>query len=303
MFEDILGETTDVNINFQVPSRRNCVVTFFKDSIYISGGMDSNGHSSNRVDRVNPFSGNVSSVSPMSHARYGHCAAANDQYLFVFGGYSGLSYVDECEKYDAIHNRWTRLPDMIATRSDAAAVNVPSVGIVVVGGYLGDINVKVDIVELLAPSTEGGKDWSWQTLAPMLQWRRSPAVEYFRGCIIVAGGNDGEHITVECLPMTPDCRYSSQWTQLAEVPHSRSGAISLAAFNGRLLFYNSNIWLKLETGFPFFVLKSYRGKDEVLEFLPESETNESELEEFTWKPLFTRVAYGDQRLLVLRKRL
>uniref|UniRef100_A0A5K3FX46 BACK domain-containing protein n=1 Tax=Mesocestoides corti TaxID=53468 RepID=A0A5K3FX46_MESCO len=30
MFEDILGETTDVNINFQVPSRRNCVVTFFK---------------------------------------------------------------------------------------------------------------------------------------------------------------------------------------------------------------------------------------------------------------------------------
>ncbi|VDD77811.1 unnamed protein product [Mesocestoides corti] len=29
IFEDILGEKTDVNLNFQVPSRCDCLVTFF----------------------------------------------------------------------------------------------------------------------------------------------------------------------------------------------------------------------------------------------------------------------------------
>uniref|UniRef100_A0A5K3FYC6 BTB domain-containing protein n=1 Tax=Mesocestoides corti TaxID=53468 RepID=A0A5K3FYC6_MESCO len=113
IFEDILGEKTDVNLNFQVPSRCDCLVTFFNDCIYFIGGYELNGSISNRVDRVNPFSGSISSVSPMLFSRYCHCAAANDEYLFVFGSLYGASNEDTCEKYDPIQNRWTELPNMI----------------------------------------------------------------------------------------------------------------------------------------------------------------------------------------------
>uniref|UniRef100_A0A5K3FX10 BTB domain-containing protein n=1 Tax=Mesocestoides corti TaxID=53468 RepID=A0A5K3FX10_MESCO len=289
-FENILGEKTDVNLNFQVSSLQGCLVTFFKDSIYFTGGYHWNGSISDRVDRVNPFSGSVSRVSPMSHARYGHCAAANDQYLFVFGAYSGELYVDKCEKYDPIRDRWTRLPDMITRRSENAAVNVPDVGIVVVGGWQDQVRRKVNFVELLSPSMEGGNDWSWKTLTPMLQWRIRPAVAYFRGCVIVAGGNDGVHATFEYLTLTSRYHNSSQWTQLDGVNKACSGPIFLAEFNGRLIFaaWDPNN-------------KAYNG--EMLECMSDSGSEHSELGVFTWKPFRKIAAEREKRLLVLRRRL
>uniref|UniRef100_A0A5K3FYZ5 BTB domain-containing protein n=1 Tax=Mesocestoides corti TaxID=53468 RepID=A0A5K3FYZ5_MESCO len=78
LFNDALEEKTDVNLKFEVPSRPGCAVTFFKDSIYIIGGRDSDGCASSKVDKVNPFSGDISSVSPMNVVRFFPCAAANN---------------------------------------------------------------------------------------------------------------------------------------------------------------------------------------------------------------------------------
>uniref|UniRef100_A0A5K3G0H6 BACK domain-containing protein n=2 Tax=Mesocestoides corti TaxID=53468 RepID=A0A5K3G0H6_MESCO len=223
----------DRNVSVRVPYRDACAVAVFDDSIYMLGGSDDNRDATNQVDRINPLDGSVSSVPSMTLPRRRPSAAATDRHLLVFGGDNGL-WLASCEAFDSITNQWTVLPDMPTPRSASAAVNVPDVGVVVVGGWDASMRFS-NRAELLAGSVEGENDCSWTRLVSMLDARLCPAVAFFQGRVVVAGGNDYGSITFECLPLNPGGPHPGQWTRLATPQLLDAWPLSLAVFRERLL--------------------------------------------------------------------
>uniref|UniRef100_A0A5K3FTZ7 BACK domain-containing protein n=1 Tax=Mesocestoides corti TaxID=53468 RepID=A0A5K3FTZ7_MESCO len=273
----------DRNVSVRVPYRDACAVAVFDDSIYMLGGSDDNRDATNQVDRINPLDGSVSSVPSMTLPRRRPSAAATDRHLLVFGGDNGL-WLASCEAFDSITNQWTVLPDMPTPRSASAAVNVPDVGVVVVGGWDASMRFS-NRAELLAGSVEGENDCSWTRLVSMLDARLCPAVAFFQGRVVVAGGNDYGSITFECLPLNPGGPHPGQWTRLATPQLLDAWPLSLAVFRERLLLAKAD--------------------GEVWECFPAPGPSESpsawgsSFDESSWRPLFKVENISKPKLLVL----
>ncbi|KAL5965199.1 hypothetical protein TSMEX_007069 [Taenia solium] len=128
---------------------------------------------------------------------------------------------------------------MPSWRSNPSALNIPDVGIVVVGGVNGESHTseKSDKAELLVQDPADASDWRWIELKPMLKARRSPEIAYFKGCVVVVGGDEG--LTVECLPLSSTKQTEAQWTQLHGFFKQHISSTSLVTFNDRLIFLRS----------------------------------------------------------------
>lgn len=128
-----------------------------------------------------------------------------------------------------------QLPHMPSARRDVSALNIPDVGIVVVGGLHQTPCgwTKSNNADLLVKDPKNANDWRWVELKPMLQARRSPGIAYFKGCAVVVGGD--EELTAECLPLPSIAQTEVQWTRLHGCYKQYSTAISLATFNERLI--------------------------------------------------------------------
>ncbi|VDD78311.1 unnamed protein product [Mesocestoides corti] len=248
----------DINVKFALELRRECVVVSVYGCILLIGGEDDDGDPSDKTDIMDVYSGDVASLPPMMHSRSGHCATLHAGGIFV-----------------------ERLPNLPTARSECSAVYVPAFGDIVVGGWQSRIQREVNNVELLEQC--GGvtsEKCSWRALTPMLEWRRSPGIAYFHDRVVVAGGNDGERITVESFSVPSSARDMGQWTKLAGPEQGFGGPISLAVFKKRLLLAGGGI--------------------DVLELSSESEVDDSELDGFTWKPQFTITGLTCARLLQMR---
>ena len=125
---------------------------------------------------------------------------------------------------------------MPSWQCNPSALNIPDVGIVVVGGAYGETHAskKSAEAELLVQDPADASDWRWLELKPMPQARRSPEIAYFKGCVVVVGGDEG--LTVECLPLSSVEQTGSQWTQLHGFFEQHISSISLVTFNDRLIF-------------------------------------------------------------------
>uniref|UniRef100_A0A5K3FIU3 BTB domain-containing protein n=1 Tax=Mesocestoides corti TaxID=53468 RepID=A0A5K3FIU3_MESCO len=237
-FEWMTGVTRiDASPRCVVPSRFGCAVVALNDSIYLIGGVDEMGPPTNKVDRVNPSDGRVSSVAPMVQARWDCTAVANGQQIFVFGGIECENAIlSSCEKFDPATNRWTPLPDMPTARDASGAVYVPDIGFVVVGGYSDD-GEYVNTAELLTVTSEvdGHVNSSWRQLPPMLEGREGPAVAYFRGHVIVAESNPVKNISVESLRLSRADNDPGQWTRLSGLGKGNGWPTSLVVYNDSLL--------------------------------------------------------------------
>uniref|UniRef100_A0A5K3FMM0 F-box/kelch-repeat protein n=1 Tax=Mesocestoides corti TaxID=53468 RepID=A0A5K3FMM0_MESCO len=155
--------------------------------------------------------------------------------------------------------------------------------VVVVGGN-NDVSGNLCTAELLSCSTEdnGVENWSWRRLAPMMKPRTYPGVAYFRGRVVVAGGDSGCIHDIEFLRLPADDNDPGQWTQLDALQYATPLKSSLVVLNERL------------------VLADLFGKVHV--FLQASESNALTPEEFTYKPIFTIQNVDFDGLLALRKR-
>uniref|UniRef100_A0A5K3FEH4 BACK domain-containing protein n=1 Tax=Mesocestoides corti TaxID=53468 RepID=A0A5K3FEH4_MESCO len=248
--KNILNLQPDVNLEIKMELRPNCEVVSCWRLIFFIGGEDEFGTPTNKVDLLALDTGDVVTLPSMYWPRKNHCAVVHDRLLFVFGGYSNGSDSRSSAVLNMPDSRWDKLPDMPTPRLDCSVVHVPAVGDIVVGGWQTRIQRKVNNVELLSLKGGADKKYSWRKLTPMLEWRRRPGVAHFRGLLVVAGGNDGEQITVESFSLPTNAEDMGQWTQLRGLSLNSKCPVSLAVFKNRLLLVGN----------------SYR----VMEFVPKS---------------------------------
>lgn len=107
--------------------------------------------------------------------------------------------------------RWLPLPPMKVERCGHAAVSIPNMGLLVVGGR-GKDGKDLRAAEILRSESREGQEWlKWKSTAPMLRERGSPLAAYFRQTVYVLGAfcdvNDIEMLNVSM----GDC---NQWTSL-----------------------------------------------------------------------------------------
>jgi hypothetical protein len=80
----------------------------------------------------------VTPKPPIKTARYVHSSVFYGGFLYVIGGYNGLSSIAECERYDTLHNHWQPIPPLPhASRFHAAIVCGYTRRIYTLGGYDG----------------------------------------------------------------------------------------------------------------------------------------------------------------------
>jgi hypothetical protein len=89
--------------------------------LFITGGRHPTATS--EVVCIDPTTNVVTPKPPMKTARRAHGSVFYGRFLYVIGGYTGSSYLAECERYDTLHNHWQPIPPLPhASRSHAAIV-------------------------------------------------------------------------------------------------------------------------------------------------------------------------------------
>nr|CDS24996.1 Kelch repeat type 1 [Echinococcus granulosus] len=266
----------DESFNVKVPSHDTLTVlngTFFDFDLW---DVES------RFWSVNYRNGCVSKIPFRGAKRTSYSVAARNESIFIFGGYLKQGHpIPTCEKVDTATGEFTRLPDMSLARSRTSALNIPDIGIVVVGGWTAN---RLNFAEILVEDPLDESGWRWIKLNPMLEGRAKPGIAYFNGCVVVAGENSGRELTVEFLPLTSVEQPTAQWTRLHGVDKGWRQYTSLVAFSNRLI-----------------MLTSDGPEGVVYEFSPTEGDNS--LANFTWKPLFWVDNVDCARILVTSERL
>ncbi|VDK49595.1 unnamed protein product [Taenia asiatica] len=167
------------------------------------------------VMSVNYRDGSISYKSFTAKRRRHYAVASRNESIFIFGGYYNGEYMSTCEKLD------------IASGESA---------------------------EVLVEDPRNESGWRWIRLNPMLEARHRPGVAHFRGCVVVAGGD--EELSTEYLPLTSIKQTNAQWTRLRGINKLHSFPTTLALFNNRLI-----------------MLVSYDVRSDAYEFLPTEEVN------------------------------
>jgi N-acetylneuraminic acid mutarotase len=147
-------------------------------------------------------------------------------YIYLLGGGSTSDALASCLVYDFSRDSWTRLPDLPAPRSHAAAMKLDDGTLIVAGG-----------LATLDASRPLGDAWAlpqnataWQPLAPMRRARGGCAYGVVFDHLICAGGEAGTGAveTVETYDPNVDA-----WTTQADMPERRAGTRG-AVVGGRL---------------------------------------------------------------------
>ena len=116
---------------------------------------------------------------------------------------------------------------MSTARDGCAAVDVPGVGVLVVGGY-GKSNENLKTAELLEAREAGvGR---WRAIEPMIEARWWPSAVYFDGAVFVGST---ESRTVERLSLPSG--QPGQWTLVSTHPTPGRGVASMCVVNGRIV--------------------------------------------------------------------
>ncbi len=123
-------------------------------------------------------------------------------------------------KYGSFYTfRWTLLPNMQERRSDFGMAWADDDRLFAIGGQTGQ-DRKTDTVEMLTSATDDATDWadnrSWSFVAPLSKPRKSHAVAFIGGKIVVAGGEHERE--VECFTLPTSDNSIGQWTKIYPLP-------------------------------------------------------------------------------------
>jgi len=187
-----------------MPAARQEIATAVLDGlIYVIGGYDSGGQSTNSVFVYNPLSNSWSTAASLPIVNnHGAAAVANGR-LFAFGGVSNRAFV-----YNAAGNSWSEVASTNFGHGDTAAVAVINNKIYVAGGT-GATQREVEVYDTIANT--------WTPLAPMNVGRNHCAGGTIGGQFYVAGGRGfaGADVALEVYDPA-----ANSWTNRAPMPHS-----------------------------------------------------------------------------------
>lgn len=222
----------------QVP-RRACAVTSTGGKLYVMGGVDvaSPLEEGLRPELLEPATGAWELLPPMGQQfppmgqQYTHAAAAaSGGFVYVFGGLSGGSVLDQAQRFDPLHSHWECLEPMPTPRFECAAAATRN-EIYVLGGanVCGD---PLAAAECFSPST--GR---WQALPPLASPRYGCAAAAVQGVVYVMGGHGFWESLVEAECFDPSA--SGSWRPLPPMPapRNRCGA---AAADGLIYVFGGN---------------------------------------------------------------
>ncbi|CAL1151348.1 unnamed protein product [Cladocopium goreaui] len=166
-------------------------ISSLKGRIYICGGSSHDEDYLSAVDCFDPLSFQWESFAPMGTARACAVAEALGGELYVCGGETGTSNIDDfialdtAERFSPMTGCWETLPPMSEPRGGDANGD-PNIVACVLGNYLyvrgGH---EVDSMERFNPATH-----QWESLPPMKTPRYYAAMVAFNNRIYVCGGKD-----------------------------------------------------------------------------------------------------------------
>jgi hypothetical protein len=86
-----------------------------------------------RIDTRREFA--VAHCTPMLTPRMGHAAVYHTPHLYILGGWNGIRYLSECERYVCAENRWEALPPLPRACQNMCVVVVES-DLFALGGWI-----------------------------------------------------------------------------------------------------------------------------------------------------------------------
>ncbi|MBI5283165.1 MAG: hypothetical protein HY858_15885 [Candidatus Solibacter usitatus] len=183
-FYDTLRNTWSRCSGMPTP-RTHAAAAVVRESVYVMGGSHVFGASfgTQANECYQPGTDSWSIRRPMPRKRIGHCIAAVDGKIYVFGGASQAIGSHEVDLYDPVTDRWTTLDRPWANARTAAAVAVVGGRIYLIGGH--DPTGTCGAVDEFDPSTE-----IWAERAQMPAPRSFPAAAVLGGIIYVIGGEN-----------------------------------------------------------------------------------------------------------------
>ena len=191
--------------------------------IYVIGGYDSAGQSTNSVFVYNPSANTWSTAAPLPIVNnHGAAAVANGR-LFAFGGVSNRAFV-----YNPGANSWSEVASMNVEHGNTAAVAVINNRIYVAGGT-GGTQREVEAYDAIGNT--------WTLLAPMNVGRNHCAGGAIGGRFYVVGGRGFGDSDVAVEVYDPA---ANNWTSLTPMPTGRSG-IGAGVVNNRLYVFGGEI--------------------------------------------------------------
>lgn len=137
--------------------------------------------------------------------------------IFLLGGASSTEAVATNLVYDLTENTWTRLPDLPAPRSHAAAMRMIDGTLIIAGGLAGlDGADAYDDVWALPP---GASQWEQRT-ARMAVARGGCAYGVVASQLVCAGGEAGREALTLVESYDP---IQDEWTRHPDLPEPRAG--------------------------------------------------------------------------------
>lgn len=213
-------------------------------SVLITGGGSSNAVFLYSDKRVIP-------ACPMNQIRKEHAAVLISNYVYAIGGYDGIKndFLNECEKYCILSNKWLNCASMQVARCAFSATSVNNKFIFIFGGY--DGNQRLANIEKYNPETD-----VWCLINATLKYQLSNCACFSpaENKVIVLGGgfSSGFSHSVDMLDIE-----TLAWTKLSHMNEGRDlrnkityfqgGVYCVGGYNFRAEVFNlvSNIWTQL----------------------------------------------------------
>ena len=205
-----------------VPSVRQEVSTAaLNGKIYVIGGFNSSGDSTNTVDVYDPQTNTWSSAASLPIATNHNAATVAAGKLYAFGGVSNRTFV-----YNPQTNSWSDVAPMRFQHANTPAVGVIDDKIYVAGGD--GPNMNQTELEVYDPAMN-----TWTQLASMSVPRNHTAGGVINGEFYVAAGRPGDTAASALEVYDPA---TNIWSRLANMPTGRSG-IGAGVVNGELYVF------------------------------------------------------------------
>lgn len=183
--------------------------------IYVIGGFDAQGRSSDVVEAYDPASDSWRRIAPLPEPRDHAMAAAFEGKLYVFGGGLGRA-TRSAFVYDPRTTTWTRLPDMPLARTAGGAAVVE--GRILVAGGTGEAPAETMVFD------PGSQSWSPGPVLP--RPREHLAIAAAGGRVYAIGGRwQGVLAAANQVLDSLD----GTWRDLAPLPTARGGTAGSAA--------------------------------------------------------------------------
>ena len=140
---------------------------------------------SNLVFKVDRIHCRLIHKAPMLTKKWAHSLCLMNKFIYSIGGHSEC-YLQDCLKYDVIHNKWSQLPKLNMERGTSASFAFNDVQLYTIGG--GTESGDTDTIEKLET-----KGWEYVNIKNMFSARRMiQGIQISEFEVLVFGGEHDE---------------------------------------------------------------------------------------------------------------